>query len=117
MPLSNKLKEARMKKGLKQEDLAKALGKSKGVISHWERGDNRPDADTLFDICELLEVDPNWLLDWEQRSNVTLSLAEQEILEKFNALTPHDQSMVHGFINRLLDLYETGKRENEKSSE
>lgn len=59
MSLANNLKNARIKKGLKQDDLAKMIGKSKNVISNWERGDNKPDADTLFRLCDILDVDAN----------------------------------------------------------
>ena len=62
MSLAQNLKLARIKKGYKQEELAKLVGKSKNVISNWERGDNKPDADTLFDLCDILGVDANYLL-------------------------------------------------------
>lgn len=71
MSLAQNLKLARIKKGYKQEELAKLVGKSKNVISNWERGDNKPDADTLFDLCDILGVDANYLLPYNKNSPKT----------------------------------------------
>ena len=69
--LGENIKKARINKGLKQEDLAKILGKSKNVISNWERGENKPDADILALICGILDVDANYLLDYNE--NITFA--------------------------------------------
>jgi len=39
-----------------QKDLANALGVSAAAISSWECGNNSPDIDTLFAICNELQV-------------------------------------------------------------
>lgn len=94
MALSNNLKEARLKKGLTQEELAKLVGKSKNVISNWERGDNKPDADTLFLLCDILNVDANFLLGWENNQNLSLSLKEQDYIKKYRDLDDHGKDLV-----------------------
>lgn len=63
------LKKFRIKAGLTQEELAKKLGKTKNVISNWERGENRPDAETIAKICAILNVTPNELLGWNEIEN------------------------------------------------
>lgn len=35
------------------------------AISNWENGTSKPDADTIFLICKVLNVDANYLLDWD----------------------------------------------------
>lgn len=60
---------------LKQEELASMLGKSKNVISNWERGDNRPDADTIAKMCKILHVEPNDLYGWEPAPRQTQTIA------------------------------------------
>ena len=101
MALSNNLKEARIKKGYKQEELAALVGKSKNVISNWERGDNKPDADTLFKLCDILDVDANYLLGWENNQNLSLSISEQSLIKKFRSLSVQDQETVEILIDRL----------------
>lgn len=103
MSLANNLKEARINKGLKQEELANLIGKSKNVISNWERGDNKPDADTLFELCDILDVDANFLLGWESNQNISLSISEQNHIKKYRSLSAYDKETVDGLVNRLSD--------------
>ncbi len=99
MSLAQNLKLARIKKGYKQEELAKLVGKSKNVISNWERGDNKPDADTLFDLCDILGVDANYLLGWENNQNLSLSIKEQEHIKKFRSLDSYGKKQVNAVLN------------------
>lgn len=52
-------------RGIKQADLAKALGKSRNSVSNWEANGNAPDLDTIEAICKILGVTPNQLFGWE----------------------------------------------------
>lgn len=63
--LNRNIKNFRTFRGITQEELAKSVGKSKNVISNWERGDNSPDVDSVELICEKLEISPNQLFGWE----------------------------------------------------
>ena len=60
------IKNFRTFKGITQDDLAKRIGKSKNVISNWERGDNSPDVESVAKICVELDVTPNQLFGWER---------------------------------------------------
>ncbi len=111
MALADNLKQARTRKGLKQEELAKLVGKSKNVISNWERGDNKPDADTLFELCDILNVDANYLLGWEDNQNLSLSIQEQDHIKKYRSLDSLDKKA----IDILLDTL--SKRQSEQAAE
>lgn len=73
MPLGENIKRARILKGMKQTDLADAL-KEKDIkvgntsVSNWENGINKPDPDTISAICEILDVDANFLLDFNKEA-------------------------------------------------
>lgn len=73
MPLGENIKKARLLKGMNQKELAEAL-KKKDVevgntsISNWENGINKPDPDTISALCEILEVDANFLLDFNKEA-------------------------------------------------
>lgn len=101
--LSTNLKEARIKAGLTQEDLASFLGKSKNVISNWERGDNKPDADTIFKLCDILNVDANYLLGWSNNQSFSLSITEQQCIKKYRALDDHGKKVVDYILNSEYD--------------
>lgn len=78
MNLAKNIKEARINNKLSQKELAKKiteLAQKNGydnlkfgdtAISNWERGTSKPDADTIFLLCRALNVDANYLLDWEE---------------------------------------------------
>lgn len=103
MSLAINLKEARTKKGLTQGELANLLGKTKNVISNWERGDNKPDADTLFELCDILDVDANYLLGWESNQNLSLSLKEQDYIKKYRILDEHGKDLTDYVLNAEYD--------------
>ena len=63
--LNSNIKNFRVFRGITQDGLAKQLGKSKNVISNWERGDNSPDIESVEKMCKILRVTPNQLFGWD----------------------------------------------------
>ncbi len=61
--MGNKIRKYREAKGLNQKQLAQLIGVSNGRVSNWEQGINRPDADILAKICNVLDVSPSLLLE------------------------------------------------------
>jgi transcriptional regulator with XRE-family HTH domain len=71
MSLGDNIKNARIKKGLSQKELADLISNENikfgnTAISNWENGTSKPDADTLCLLCGALGVDANYLLGWEE---------------------------------------------------
>ena len=54
--LADAIREARMKRGITQDELAKKLYVSQQVVSRWETGDNVPSASSLVDIDRILDT-------------------------------------------------------------
>lgn len=52
----NNLKELRLENKMRQEELAKALGVSKGVISLWENGVREPNMYSLILIAKYFNI-------------------------------------------------------------
>lgn len=50
------LKAARINKGLRQTDVAVALGVDRKTIASWENGRSMPNASKIPTICEVLGV-------------------------------------------------------------
>lgn len=73
MSLSSNIKKYREIKGLTQDELGNLLNKSKGVISKWEKGENKPDADTMGKLCDILNITPNDLFDWKNNNQTSLT--------------------------------------------
>ena len=63
--MGKKIKELRIFNKMTQEELAKLLYVSKQAVSKWEKGVTLPDIENIIKICELFNVDINYLLDLE----------------------------------------------------
>jgi class 3 adenylate cyclase len=62
MLIGDRIKKLRIQRGLKQVDLARALGVSPQAVSKWERDDSLPDIAMLADLATLLNVTTDFLL-------------------------------------------------------
>lgn len=94
MSLGERLRSARDNKGLKQSELAELIEvKSSGVISNWEKDINKPDADKIIRLCEVLEIPASYLLDY-YGNTVNVTLEEQEHIKKYRNLDEHGKKMV-----------------------
>lgn len=78
MKLNENIKNFRTFRQIKQQELADMLGKSKSVISNWERGENSPDLESCEAMCKIFNVTPNELFGWEQNSDYVAYLRRQE---------------------------------------
>jgi len=60
-PLPNKLRDARLRTGLSQSDVAYIIGKTRAVLSSYERGKRNPDLATAMSLSVLYDVALNKL--------------------------------------------------------
>lgn len=60
--LGKRLILAREKKGMKQVELAEALGVSKTCVNYWEKDKREPGVNDIKRLCSLLDVDADDLL-------------------------------------------------------
>jgi transcriptional regulator with XRE-family HTH domain len=61
----DKLKELRLKRGLTQKELGKAIYVSRSAICKWEMGNGIPNDVNLTTLCTSFDVAEEWLLDRE----------------------------------------------------
>lgn len=67
--LGRRLKEAREKTHLTQQQVADRLGISNGTLSGYERNYRDPDTDTLSKLAELYGVSVDWLTGRTDKEN------------------------------------------------
>lgn len=68
------LRDIRKKSHVSQEDLAKKVGVSSRAIGAWERGENFPSAEQIWNCSVALGSTPNDLMGWyatHPRENIT----------------------------------------------
>lgn len=79
-PINENIRNYRTFRGIKQQELADMLGKSKSVISNWERGENSPDVEICAQLCKILKITPNELFGWQRNKEYEQWLVQQEAL-------------------------------------
>ena len=88
--------DCRKKKNLTQEQLAEKLYITDRAVSKWERGLSLPDADKMLDLCNILEISVNELLNGEKidmknyekkNEELLLELAKQDELKNKKLIT------------------------------
>lgn len=99
--LGERIKYAREEKGLLQNDLAKLIGvKSSGVISNWEKDLNKPDAEKIVKLCNVLDISASFLLDYYGKSTFSFETQEVDHIKKYRSLDPYGQETVSYILDR-----------------
>ena len=102
---SIRLKEAMHIRKMKQSDLARSTGLSKGGISNYVTGRYEPKSDIITKLAQSLNVSEMWLWGYDvpmERENkkavslkdVKLSEGEQALIELFRRIPEDKQQMV-----------------------
>jgi transcriptional regulator with XRE-family HTH domain len=95
MTLGAKVRAAREIRGLSQEQLAEAIGRTPETISNIERGKTMPGTGTLHALCAALSVEWTDLLsELETRSSADRIGTEFRILQMVRALPQEDLEIV-----------------------
>jgi len=73
MSFEKRLKDYRILKGLKQQEVAEALNKKNNTISDWENGKAKPDVELLPKLCKLYGINPDLLFEeFDDQEKTTL---------------------------------------------
>ena len=101
--IGTRIRKYRKDRGLTQEQLANMIGISKGRVSNWEQGINRPDADVLADICVALNVSPSEILN-VHLSGDDYSDHERKLISAYRSKPEMQKS-----VDLLLEIYDKKK--------
>ena len=80
MSISARIKEARKRLSLTQEELADKIGITKGAIANYENGVSTPKIEILYSLMNILEIDANYLFDYIPRGEVKFSEHERNLI-------------------------------------
>lgn len=116
--LGERIKYSREAKGLLQNDLAKLIGvKSSGVISNWENDLNKPDAEKIVRLCNVLDVSASYLLDYYGKSSFEFNLLEEEHIKKYRSLDDLGKETVEYILNKETARVKELQKKNARISE
>ena len=80
--LGERLRKKRIQMGLKQIDVAAALGCAPTSLTNYENGITNPPFDILAKLCEILEVSPLELLEKKYDFNEILKVLKRPVNER-----------------------------------
>ena len=123
--IGERLKQLRIKNGLKQQELANMFGLSSGTISFYEREQRKPDIDFIVAVAKYFDVSTDYLLgltNATDKENIdiskvtglndfSLTILEQSLKETNNAAAEVIDTVICGgdflrFVNLINDKKE-----------
>jgi len=102
--LSDRILEARKKKGVSQQDLGKTAKVHFSNIGKYERGEATPAADILNRIAKALEVSTDYLLNGTSHDKSADAINDEELLLQFRKIEqlPTDKKKL---VKEFLDAF------------
>lgn len=103
MSVGERIKEARINNKMRQQDVSNLLFTKYNVnvtnttISNWENGVSKPDVDIIYYLCEILNVDANFLLNWDTAKETN------NIKDKFDTLSKENKKIIESLIDKIND--------------
>lgn len=102
MSFGDRLKEARLKKGLKQTELSNLVGLTQNAVSNYETKVSFPNIEVLYKLMRTLDVDPNFLFQDEVKiENNVLTIGEKDLIDQYRNLNSEGQQKAKEYIDDL----------------
>lgn len=100
-----RLKQARTKKGVSQNELAKRIGVHVTNISRYERGENKPTSEVLSRLANALDTSVDFLMSGSLDDLANEGISDKELLSQFKRVEqlPKDKKkLVKEFLESFL---------------
>ena len=91
--IASNIEAHRKSAGMSQRDLAAKIGVTSGAISNWEKGKNSIDIDTLYKVCQVLNVSLDAMCGVDEEK-ITLSSTEEELVKAFRRCTRERKDII-----------------------
>ena len=105
--LNDRIKEARVKAGLTQKQLAEKVGIATTTLSGYERGASDPDINTLCKIMDMVGVDANFIYqDYNNEETKKSPAPEGAEDDKFSVEDAEKLLVAIGFGDKIDNLSE-----------
>lgn len=94
--LAGKLREFRLRAGLTTKEVGEKIGKSAKTVSGWEHERGQPDADMLFRLCEIYQIESiaEFYPDEQPIQQDILSPIEKELISLFRSMNDDGRKML-----------------------
>lgn len=102
--IGKNIRSIRLSKGITQEAMAEKLNKSINFVSLLEKGSSGASLQTLVNICNILEVDANSILN----GLLTYNIEEKDryIIDNISAFSGKDKKIITDLIDYIMETRE-----------
>lgn len=111
---TNRLKELRLEKGMRQKDVAEKIGVSPQSYNFYENWVNKPDPETLIKLADLFEVSLDYLVgraddfgnivNQSNEESFFTTLQEQEFIIKLRSLSSSTREMILHVLDNAVQV-------------
>ncbi|MBQ9425917.1 MAG: helix-turn-helix domain-containing protein [Erysipelotrichaceae bacterium] len=107
MSIGKRIKEARIKKKMTQEDLGKLIGKSKSAVNNYENSVRGLNSNLLIKIIDALDVDANYLFqDYYLKDELKISDKAKKLYQSYMNTDEYTQKSVDSILSNSLERAE-----------
>lgn len=110
MIFGKRLKEARQKKGLTQEELAKQIGVAKSTLTGYEKGNREPDFFKIKKLTEILDVNADYLLGINPANDLKVKSEDTKSAELIAEIYDNAKELSEEELLYILDMVKTYKK-------
>ena len=89
-----RIRDLRLKQGMKQPELGALLNCTAMTISRYERGEADPDVETICRLCDVFGCTADYLLGRSSRPDPALSPEEEQLLAAYANATGEIRAIV-----------------------
>ena len=113
MNFAERLRQARIKRGYTQQQIADKMGITNSTYCGYETGKRQPDVAKIKQLANILNVSGDELLGTEFTiDKIDLSASEQAHIKKYRQLNADGQSKVDEYTTDLVDSGKYASKEN-----
>lgn len=99
--IGNRIRQKRVEKGLRQEDLAEMAGLSTSYIGMIERGEKTPSLETFVILANLLDASADELLSGVMKNGYKVRMSEY--INRIEGFNRAKQKVVYNVIDVLIE--------------
>ena len=90
----NRIKDLRIKTGMKQSELSNRLNCAAMTVSRYERGEADPDIETICRLCDIFGCTADYLLGRSDRQTPELTAEEEQLLAAWASAPPEIRAII-----------------------
>lgn len=103
--IGSRIRQRRLELNLTQVQLAMLTGIKKNTISNYENNISSPNEENILKLMKALKCDANYIFEWTENEDISLSLSEKNHIKKYRTLDEHGKKAVDNILDIEYERY------------